>query len=769
MTITGQHLPASNEYYIKIPDDFSDKSWADSFGYIQPILLNGTIDDQSVKKIIISFTSTRWADPTPLMSLALSIYKFAVSGGQVYLKFSKINENANKFLKFLSLEGFMNLFAIDLPQGVQFHSNCGNGPGSIKCIIDDKEIDATVISDLNKLAIDLTYKNAHCLPVQFFQFHNEEFKEDADDETKEKIRNTLHKIDQRIEQCLEASIEPCIVTNVPTWAHSGIIHRLEIFCREAIHNIVEHAYQKETGGNFSNFGCGLLYIRYRRGQVGASIDELQSISFCKNREDDTSGKLVPKLPSIYLSNRTGFFEVFVVDIGQGITNSHRNLKDQIYLNSVMTKVLSGFSRRGIRDTEYGGIRLLRDLSELTSDCLRVYDNGEWWGTQLPLPLQTSQAHPIEPAPSKPQGLAWTGRLSWCEHDEIGAVRDWRSPNQTQKLSIQGLYKNKQIAEPQNGQIEFIDLGIDSKTYTYHKSESDKITTIFLVPPKRWMKNTIVSEIKKISLKYRCLITLFICDIDPQEAPVYLSAIINAKAFTYQPLAGIHLITIITNTMHFSQLIRKYDAKGGVKWTFSRSDSRDDEFINPYNFYDIISNLKPFNQTSESLQRDPGNVAERPNNKIAFIEQINSVNSYANHKLANREITTIILSPQKGFPQNKIINEIKNISSGLPRLEKVFICNVDPQEAHLYLSTLFNTDAFTQEPLTKILCITIVTSAMNFSQLIRCYDAKSSDFGNFSRSVSGNNRLINDNIEISINSIYHYIYEMRTLDTLRFWE
>jgi hypothetical protein len=119
----------ADELIVIISEDFGERAWGSWFGELQQALETCRWKNLPIGTIHVDFSSCRWADPLPLLSLSLALADFESSGKVVRLTFPsdcvktaqeskdevEDRRNSTRFLKFLVREGFLDLLVRQQP------------------------------------------------------------------------------------------------------------------------------------------------------------------------------------------------------------------------------------------------------------------------------------------------------------------------------------------------------------------------------------------------------------------------------------------------------------------------------------------------------------------------------------------------------------------------------------------------------------------------------------------------------------------------------
>ena len=638
-------------------EELNDTSWGAWFGEIQNILKSGYYQKRIFNQCHVDLSYCSWADPLPLLSLALSLSEYEETGGKVSMAFPAIPSNKNienakdflsqfskkkkysnfdqrveelysqsdeqrnklyeelnkeseysiadlkdalqnlskyrliinqaRFLKFLYREGFLNLFT----QGnVITPCSKNEQPLPRECKTGDIQLTALTPS-LNELPVSLAFERSTCLIATIIKLSTED------------IADTFQKIDKWIEQELHKNISQVVYEEVPSWAQGDLQYRLVILLRETLHNIAEHAYKDKK------FGLAAVYIRYREGALGEDSTTWKQLKKFSKRE--TGHKKTPLLQSNKLDSfsntRSGFFEVFILDSGQGLFNSLGKASTEDKLNNLHQSMLDVFFRNNTskgknRSTEHGGLYLLRELLKPHQDYFRVRDEDAWWGTQVHLFNEKTLLHGVtrhtyekDFGKKKLKGLAWTVRISWLEaQDYSGQNQLWRRvENNDEQTPIRQLFKNNDELPFSYNRVIKDSRFSPSKVFSQFNAEEEKYATDFLFLPRPLlMKNVIQEKIGTFLSEFSNneKINLIIGDVPSEEATTYLAAIVRANKFQETSLLNIVQITIVTRELRVCVLTR--NSKG----LFEINKSEVNEF-----FIENTSDINAINNITNYLR------------------------------------------------------------------------------------------------------------------------------------------------------------------------
>lgn len=534
--------------------DLNERSWAAWFGDLQAGLDERQWQGQEIRTCEVDLRPCRWADPLPLLSLALSLANFEDKGGEVWVSlpetcpksgeiqvtdsgqddFRRDCLERGRLLKFMAREGFLDLLTRVKPlttlDGVSQPSQQAR-----RACIGSQPLAVEHILKLRELHDPLAFEESTCVPAVLLALCTQQ---------STSVPATLEAIDVWVRRTIQIRIDPVVTDKVPAWAHDGLLYRLQILLRETLHNIVEHAYG--AGG-----GIAAVYVRYREGRLGQAPSAWSSMEPHIKREDDGNRiALMKTVPAYQAFSRTraGFFEVFILDGGCGLIE--RLLQNDALqhiqqarnpLNQAMRAAFDGRSTKPGRPTEKGGLYLLRCLLEPSRDYLRTRDADSWWGRELPLPMTQSDTTPIgqftidceaERHNCLPiHGLAWTARLSWLDRMDSAALPEicnWREITPQDRRPLLAVLRGG-TSESTSPSIDVDDWRLTEPVW--RNQAPGQGTEILLVLPHRdWMKDRIQDRLRESVQTGRLSPdgTLVLGDIISQEALTYLLAIRRAR-------------------------------------------------------------------------------------------------------------------------------------------------------------------------------------------------------------------------------------------------
>jgi hypothetical protein len=516
---------SKEEFLILIPEKFRNKCWSESFGIIQKKLRD---IPENIKKISVDFIKCNWADPLPLLSLLIALSEISNSISKIiYLPKPNVGiQEQKRFLAFVFKEGFLeNCLAFKIKvihsEGNEFSDK-------------DKEY---IKNNYEKY---LSYTDCTILPAKIVDLltivKNDE--------------NYIVNIENEIEDWLN-KVQHRFFANVASSLEKELRNKIDRFLKETIENVYEHAYPNNKYSK-KLVGC---YIRYRKGLANGSLDEnsqkaLQRI--IKEESDEC-----PRLIRSFSENSSGFFEIFVIDAGIGLSNSFfgKNITSHKYPFREAWRHTIGLGKhKAEKNTEFGGLYTLSQL------CHRSYlaarDYSDWIGDILPIKgknpkYDSNNSYLLINSQTQIDGLALIGRIEalkdennlWLKLHQVFKGTKNENPFISAIQEPEDIYTNYPC--PQTDNLVYIrDERYERFNEKNLATEYDYEFCLFL-PPDGLSKNQILSTVNdklgKINIKQRAII---IADIPVGEVNIYQFALVKARydSFFIEKIDRIIMIT-----------------------------------------------------------------------------------------------------------------------------------------------------------------------------------------------------------------------------------
>lgn len=307
------------------------------------------------RSILLDLSKLIWADPAPLLMLACLCAEFRDRGGYLEIDLGKPDDANLQFRIFFAQHGFLATIA---PNTTVRWAGHRYPPDEH----DELEL------RLRALAGALAYQDAECIPAQLVP-------------TGSLLQADL---DQMVERLIDVA-HP----RISSWLYDNsrrrglMLHQLRVLLTEALDNVKEHAYRE-------CIGYGAIYARIRAGRPEEPA-ALRAWTQAKAREDYHC----PTLNRCRAGRRPGWLELFICDVGVGITHDYQG-DAGAPLHVLSTRLFDEAVSR-ITDRESAGKTNMTGLQRIgqlllagraeknRGDFVRVYCNGEWVGEHLPWP------------------------------------------------------------------------------------------------------------------------------------------------------------------------------------------------------------------------------------------------------------------------------------------------------------------------------------------------------------------------------------------------
>lgn len=393
---------------IRIIGKLRDSYWGWHYAPIQKALEEKIFKEKAIEQCHFDFTECTWSDPTPLLSILMSIFNFVDNGDKSILTLPDPEGPGLKFLHFLNTEGFLD--TIKTKQKINFKINNKDIQiHEIKQLLEDSENNCL-------------FQKSKLLPASIIYFGSRSTYSPGSFSTVNQIKDWLER---------QEIIDKNIINELSKDVASNTIQVVKTVMFELLQNIFEHAYE---GG-----GYGAIYLRYRtglKGKKGEIIDNKEIADEFEAEQHSPNCEL-PYLESSY-RHKSGFLELFVVDHGKGLCNTLGKLHGvgkniQHICNSAFTL---GKSTKKDRTTATGGLKVISELLTPQQDAFRVRDSNNWWGAKFPITSNNPSYRNVGKSSDleSPKGLSWTFRFSWDTEGTLDRNSDDNYQNSPNKLT-----------------------------------------------------------------------------------------------------------------------------------------------------------------------------------------------------------------------------------------------------------------------------------------------------------------------------------------------
>lgn len=494
MSVVGDTLNVVPEGALR------DRLWSETFGSFQQAVRTGQLGDSTFASVRVDLRYCTWIDPTPMLAL---IAEFLWSSGTHRVPAELLLPNpdnctveAARLCRFLAQEGFLGEAA-----EAGFGLRVGESPLNAVGLVDR----------LATLDVPLTHERATFIPAHVRAI-----------ESAEDVRRIVV---QSMEECRSSYVFDL----VPAWARNDLLYRLELILRELLENSVDHAYPN------SNVNVIAYYVRYRFGERHVAPDTQHQWIAAVTIEGDK--RFSPLLPGSYWPGRAGCLELFVSDVGVGITGSlrseplHPSIRRRNFHSLFVAVLRDGVRRRHQdRQTPSGGLTLCAELLEESNDYLRAFESSTWVAA-YPMLRDGAMGSMLRCTPAREGvsalGLHWTVRLSWRDPHERqdGRWQRWEASGAKSPLiRVLGGERDRRTLDA--------DV-LDQRYETPETFERPGARTFLLLPKPRLTKNEILDLTLKCASTRGRYEALVIADIPSREAATYLSALDGARRCFYQ--------------------------------------------------------------------------------------------------------------------------------------------------------------------------------------------------------------------------------------------
>lgn len=527
---------------LSIAENLRDVPFAAWFGELQLLTSHPASErDAVVRRVVLDFSPCRWADPLPLLQLAIWTREFIAMEAEHKVDIFLPNKYSRpQFMKFLAQEGFLAAFlSID---------RC-------ECWMQGKRLRAEDVGDIAKLSHDLAYCNCYIIGAHILD-----------------LGSTTVPIDEWINDTT-SKLHLALVNRCPSWSLDSVVYKVRFILHETLHNVALHAYP-DWHTNTRYVG---IYIRYRSGMESAHAerrDVIAATSASESRECH--------LDSAYLRSREGFVEVFVCDSGIGIAgsisrrNSEQDVKnesDRSLARRTFEKVLkTKYTDRSASSTqsEAGGLYHLHHLLAVDQDFLRGLDADVWVSQQLPFTgykqpeaPKTPYANGLDACGVSMRGLSWTFRLGWLSATDVKAdvFKHWEGALDHHPLlmhshterraeldTIQAHFKDKTVV------IIDQDRSVARGPFKQQLSAdlTPKTKCVMIFTPIGLAKNYLLRMVEDIdTASHSTELAVMLVDIPRAEEATYALSLENAKFPAFKSIQSVTIITRRLGALRYS--------------------------------------------------------------------------------------------------------------------------------------------------------------------------------------------------------------------------
>jgi hypothetical protein len=491
-----------NKISVLFPSNYRNDVWGQKFGKIQ--LVFEDIQEKTVE-IDLDISNCTWIDPLPLLSLIICVAKYRQS--HINLLLPEINSNklqSNKVLAFLQTEGFLQQF---IEHGVHvFYKN-----SDLELTESDFKVYEHYISELN-------YSNCSIIKAKVIDLNFLNKDNNIINWTKDIIDKSQYDIRNKID----------------TSNSDDVINRLHLLLAETIHNVFEHAYDK----NEKQKHLG-LYVRFRNGLGNTRLTFSNRISLKKRFDEEH--EFSPGLEKWFIDNIFNFIEVFVIDNGKGITKNYfpENKIPRYGFRQAWKKALIE-GQRGLnsknKQTQFGGLYSINKILGNNYICAR--DHNEWIGHSLPLLNENPDGKPIYDS-IQIKGFSLIFRLTWEIPSDIST--DWKL------LTIKPEENNLESNINENIFFEELNCAEDIFNRFYKKKMEDvfKEKPYFIIDKRFPEADSINNEIYKFETKA----SLYFCIYLPQRG-LYKNTIFDFVQSSFESIISTSKTLIIADILIF---------------------------------------------------------------------------------------------------------------------------------------------------------------------------------------------------------------------------
>lgn len=364
-----------NESIILVAgSDLNEQAWSSTGGDFV-----ARVRSSSTRCAYVDLSATEWADPVPLLAILCLFAEQGTHGKQCMINLGDPKRNSNnRFLIFFARQGFLRAFL--KTAAIKW---CGK--------VRNRSEGAALEQELRQLPGAVAFDNAECIYPYIFGSET-----GGDRHLHDLVETLVNEAHPAVTRWLGSH----------SLGRALLLQRLRVILHETLDNIKEHAYPDMP----TPMHWGAVYGRIRAGKPD---DEREAVRWMRARSRES--RLCAGLDRANVGKRPGWLEVFVVDLGVGLTTGLIKDRRSPLLNLVEKIFKEPLSRSPDREasskTSVTGLQQIgllltsRDETGPFGDFVRLFSNGEWVGEHLPWqrpPLQPhhlnyfAQGYPVSP-------------------------------------------------------------------------------------------------------------------------------------------------------------------------------------------------------------------------------------------------------------------------------------------------------------------------------------------------------------------------------------
>lgn len=521
-------------YLLELPDEFRNKIWSYQFGTIQRELRNLS---ENVEYIVINSVKCTWIDPFPMLSLLISLIEISHLKNIYYIipNLNSLQSIAKRVLEFMCKEGF---FSIMYENGIHIVQECDYT--GISSMLTDKDSTREIIERIGRqLNGFLLYTDSTILPAKVVDLSKFSNDNDVEKFIETEINNVKHRISAHVPDALSSEIG---------W-------KMNLFLKEAVCNVFEHAYDHPDSKYVG------IYVRHRVGMMDSSlsVNDREMVRKAIYKEHNDISRFRTEFPK----GESSYLELFVIDSGIGLTPHYmRSTGEPLSFRAAWNYTVEEGkrSRNILKHTQFGGLYTLGKL--LSGDFLLARDYDFWTGDILPTERNNASyiASCDEKNPEKyVLGFAVMSRLGIKKPMDS---QGWVLTEETSRCFVDAMNEEKDIydkyysshSQKMSGPLAYInderfDLSfIEDKRYLKQKSN---VGFCIYLPSSHVSKNEIFYAINEKLLNLVDISTksnsIIIADIPTCECGLYQYAIENAS-FSPDKIGKVERIILISQRM-----------------------------------------------------------------------------------------------------------------------------------------------------------------------------------------------------------------------------
>lgn len=295
---------------VRLPIEFRNRIWGEDYGVVQKTMRNL---GETVKDVVIDGSYLEWVDPIPMLSLLISMAEIHQKKRIIYVipNLDYASDNQKRVCEFLEKEGFLSVmlkYRVHIIEIKEFDYHTKN--------TDEELTNFSVETIRKKTNEELTRISEESVRI-IHEFKDYIFFKDCKIMEAKVVDLNLFDSENQLDNSIELELESIkhrISSFIKPSQLNDIIWKTEMFLKETINNVYEHAYENKSSKYVG------YYMRHRIGLADNTLSQSSrtNIERAYDKESRDLKPLNDKFPRV----TSNFLEIYVIDAGIGLTRHY---------------------------------------------------------------------------------------------------------------------------------------------------------------------------------------------------------------------------------------------------------------------------------------------------------------------------------------------------------------------------------------------------------------------------------------------------------------